>query len=401
VLRVLVLTSRYPDKVRPGAGGFVEQQTLALAALSGTTVEVVAPIAIPPFPLSLRSLHSRLAMLPGEEMWNGLRVHRPRYRYVPAFPELGPASMARRLLPLLHDIRRRFEFDVIAAQFFWPEAPAAAHLAFALQVPLSIKGRGPDVLMWTGRKRPLRMMREAARAADGLLSVSRSLRRDMIALGIGDDRIEVHYTGLDRNLFIPQDRIAAKAALGISGPLLLSAGNLVSRKGHLLVLDTLKHLEGVTLMIAGDGPEGERIHQRAIDLGVGDRVVFLRMVAQADLPALYAAADLTVHAASLEGFANVRVESLACGTPVVTTAAGGADELIDRPAAGAIVPADAEAMANAIRDILDRPPPQETVTPSAERFSWEANASQLRDHLAALVRSRRASGQNPTLDALV
>jgi glycosyltransferase involved in cell wall biosynthesis len=385
MLRALILTSRFPDSVRPGAGNIVERTVLALAARPGVEVEVVAPIGLPPFPLSLLRRHSRLRAVPREEMWKGLKVRRPRYPTFPYVPELAPRSLVRTLLPLLRGMRSGFPFDVLAAQFFWPEGPAAVALGRRLGVPVSVKGRGPDVESWAKRRGAGRMIVEAGRGADGLLAVNADLKRRMAALGMPGERIAVHYTGVDRALFRPGDRAAEKARLGIDGPLLLSVGNLIPRKGHLLVLEALRHLPRATLIVAGGGPDYGRLSERAEALGLGGRVRLAGLVPHRDMPALYTAADVTVHAASVEGFANVRVESLACGTPVVTTAPGGADELIAERCAGRIVAGNPGAIAAAVRELIGNPPAAASVAATVERFSWERNAAEMEAHLRALA----------------
>lgn len=258
MLRVLVLSSRFPDPVRPNAGNIVERTILALAARPGVEVEVVAPIGRPPFPLSLLRRHARFRPLARMETWKGLRVERPFYPTFPYWYELAPRSLARTLLPRLRETRRRFPFDVLAAQFFWPEGPAAVALGEKLGVPVSVKGRGPDVESWAKRRGAGRMIVEAGRRADGLLAINADLKRQMAALGMPEERIAVHYTGLDRTLFRPGDRAAEKARLGVEGPLLLSVGNLIPRKGHALVVEALSRTPGATLLIAGTGPDLER-----------------------------------------------------------------------------------------------------------------------------------------------
>jgi glycosyltransferase involved in cell wall biosynthesis len=115
-------------------------------------------------------------------------------------------------------------------------------------------------------------------------------------------------------------------------------------------------------------------------------VRFLGVQPHDALPALLAAADVMVLPTASEGLANVWVEALACGTPVVTCDVGGAREAIDRPEAGRLVGRDADAVAAAVRALLADPPAQADVRKAAERFSWKRNGDELFDHLSSLVR---------------
>ena len=386
MLRVLTLATLFPNGARPTFGVFVERQTCALAARGDVEVEVVAPVGLPVWPLSRHPHYAPLRALPVSEIRDGLAVHRPRYR---VWPRLGRAGTARRmaatLLPALREIRARFPFDVIDAEFFWPDGPAAMHLAKALGVPFSIKARGSDIHLWGARPAIARQIVEAGRAAAGLLAVSAALKRDMAALGLPEDRIRVHRTGIDLALFRPADRAAAKAALGVSGPLLVTVGNLLPRKGQALAIEALKAIEGATLILAGEGPDRGRLEALVRDRGLEGRVRFLGAQPHAALPALLAAADVMVLPTVSEGLANAWVESLACGTPVVTSDVGGAREVIAHPAAGRLVPRDATAIAAAIAELLADPPAQADVRKAAEGFSWDRNGAELAAHLRALV----------------
>jgi len=383
MLRVLTLATLFPNGLRPTLGVFVERQTRALAARLDVEVRVVAPVGLPAWPLSLHPHYAPLRGLPLCEDWNGLRVHRPRYRVWPKFGTAGTARrMAAALLPVLQEIRADFPFDVIDAEFFWPDGPAAALLAEALGVPFSIKARGSDIHVWGIRPDTGAQILAAGRKADGLLAVSGAIREDMIALGMPAEAIRVHHTGLDLDAFKPVDRAAAKTALGVSGPLLVTAGGLSVRKGQDLAIEALKEIPGATLILAGDGPDRARFEALAKALPVR----FLGVRPHAELPGLLAAADVMVLPTVSEGLANVWVEALACGTPVVTTDVGGAPEVIDRPAFGRLVPRDPAAIAAAVNAILADPPAQEAVREGALRFNWERNGAELAAHLSRLVR---------------
>lgn len=377
-LRVLVLSTSYPDSDRPRSGEVTERQTRRLADLEDIEVEVVAPLARYPFPLSLLS-GGQARERSGR--WNGLAVHRPSFTVVPKLRHLDARLLAQRLRPLLRRLRRRFPFDVIAAQYFWPDGPAAARLARALRLPFSIKARGPDLLGPARRPRIRPQLIAAARAAGGLLSVSGGLKAEMVKLGMAGERIEIHYTGADRDLFRLRDRAEAKAALGLDGPVLLISGNIVPRKGQLKALEALALVPGATLLVAGRGPDLARLESRISELGLENRVRLLGLVDHEAMPLLNAAADVSVLPTTGEGLANAWVDSLACGTPVVTTDVCGAREAIDRPEAGRIVADDPAAIAAAIREILADPPAPEAVAGAADKFDWERNARELASHL--------------------
>ena len=244
-----------------------------------------------------------------------------------------------------------------------------------------MKARGSDIHYWGARPGIGQQIVAAGRAAGGLLAVSGALRDDMAALGMPGERIRVHHTGIDLEAFRPVDRTAARAALGVSGPLLVTAGALLERKGQALAIEALKRLPGATLLLVGDGPDRGRLER----LAEGLPVRFLGTRPHAELPALLAAADVMVLPTRSEGLANVWVEALACGTPVVTCDVGGAREVFDHPACGRLVPRDPAAIADAVSDLLAEPPSPEAVRKGAMRFSWERNGAELAAHLRTLA----------------
>jgi glycosyltransferase involved in cell wall biosynthesis len=385
MLRVLTLSSLFPTAARPTFGLFVERQTLGLAALADVEVEIVSPVGLPPWPLSLHPHYAERSGLPEQEEWKGIIVHRPRFRAWPKLGGRGAAdAVARALLPMLRDLRARFAFNVIDAEFFWPDGPAAMTLARALDVPFSIKARGSDIYDWSARPGIGEQIVAAGRAADGLLAVSAPLRDHMIALGMPPDRIRVHHTGVDHDRFKPAERAPAKSALGVAGPLLATVGWLVAGKGHRLTLAALERIPAATLLVIGDGPERGALEAQARTRGLADRVRFLGNRPHSDLPALLAAADALVLPSASEGLANAWVEALACGTPIIISDAGAAREVVDRPEAGRIVKRDARSIAEAVKAVLADPPAPEEVRKSALRFSWERNSRELLEHLSKL-----------------
>lgn len=381
MLRVVTLSSLFPDATRPNFGVFVERQTLGLAAHPDVELTVVAAVGVPPWPLTRHHHYRALATLPARETWKGVKVYRPRFLAVPGTGgRFHAVALARAVRPILDQLA----FDVIDASFFFPDGVAAASLGRRYGVPVSIKARGADIHHWGKAHATASQVREAGRTANGLLAVSEAMAGDMVALGL--PRPRVHHTGVDLDRFAPVERVGAKKDLGIDGPLVVSVGALIPRKGHEIVIDAVARLPGVTLVIAGDGPERAALLAQVARLGLADRVRLFGSVPHDDLPRLIAAADVTALASSSEGLANAWVEALACGTPIVVPDAGGAREVVTGPAAGRIVARDASAFAAALADLLANAPAQLETRRHAEHFTWAANTAGLYDHLRGLVR---------------
>ncbi len=386
MLRVLTLSTLFPDASRANFGVFVERQTLGLAVHPGVEVKVVAPVGLLSWPLTRHGRYRDLARLPKRERWKGLDVLRPRFLALPATQgRFHAAALTRALVPVLDRLRGEFPFDVIDASFFFPDGVAAVALGGRYDVPVSIKARGADIHHWGRAHATAGQVLRAASAADGLLAVSASMREDMAALGIPRERVRVHHTGVDLDRFAPGDRAVLKAGLGVAGRLVVSVGALIPRKGHGVVIEAMARVPGATLLIAGEGPERPRLE--ALARSLGDRVRLLGSVPHTDLPRLFAAADVAALASSSEGLANAWVEALACGTPIVITDAGGAREVVTTPEAGRVVARTPDAFAGAIAELLADPPDAAAVRRSAERFTWASNTAALYEHLAGLVRS--------------
>ena len=380
MLRVLTLSTLFPDASRPRFGPFVERQTIGLAAHPDVELRVIAPLGIPPAPVGLHPKYRPLRALPLHERWNGLEVYRPRYAHIPGVGgRFDGAALARALLPLLKSIREEFAFDVIDASFFFPDGPAAAKLGKDLDVPVSIKARGGDIHFWGSKPVIREQILESARDAAGVLAVSAALKAVMVAMGMAADKIRLHYTGVDLALFTPLPREPRNA------PLIVCVGNLLERKGQGLLLETISLISGATLNLIGDGPDRAALAAKAQALGVADRVQFIGSIAHAEMAQWLAKADVMALPSASEGLANAWVEALACGTPLVITDVGGAREVVDRPEAGHLVPPDPAAFASAIRDLFDHPRDPAAVRAAAERFTWEANSEALYAHLASLV----------------
>ena len=394
--RVLSLSTLYPNDANPRFGTFVARSLEALQRETDWEVTVVNPIGLPPLPRRLLPARYRiLAEVAHDGSENGVFVHRPRFALLPAIGgRFNPPAIARAVLPLARELHRKSPFDCVDAQFFYPDGPAAARIAKALGLPLSIKARGADIHFWGGKSYARTAMIESARQAAGLLSVCEALAQDMAALGLPSEKIAIHYTGLDRDRFRPFDharlrsRLAEEFGIPIEDrkPLLATVGALIPRKGQRLVIEALAALPDTRLLLIGKGTDEAELRALAGELGLADRVHFLGSLDHDLLPLVLSAADAMVLPSSSEGLANAWVEALACGTPLVITDAGGAREVVDGPDAGIIVAREADAIADGIRLVLSRQASPQTVAAKADRFDWRVNGRTLGAYYDRIIR---------------
>jgi glycosyltransferase involved in cell wall biosynthesis len=319
-----------------------------------------------------------------EERRGGVRVLHPRWLSVPligmrAAPWLLYRASARALARLLAEGAR---FDAIDAHYFYPDGVAASWLGRRFGLPVVITARGSDVTQFPDFPGPRRLILQAASEAGAVITVSAGLRDALVALGADAGKITVLRNGVDLSMFQPHDRLAARRALGAAdgARLLVSVGALIPRKGHDRTIAALALLPGWQLLIAGEGPERGRLAALARQLGVADRLRLLGAWPHGDLAALYSAADLSVLASAREGWANVLLESMACGTAVVASPIPGNPEVVQSPAAGLIADENSAAgIARAVRRWEADPVARTETRAYAERFGWaQTSAGQLK-----------------------
>ncbi|MEW4448336.1 glycosyltransferase [Qipengyuania sp. JC766] len=395
--RALVLSTLYPNAHAPRFGTFVARSMEAVAACGDWDVTLFNPIGIPPI---VFGRYRPLAEAAVDGVEGGVDIHRPTFTLI---PRVGVASNARRIaqavLPLARAMHRDRPFDVVDAQFFFPEGPAAAQIADALGLPFTILGRGSDITYWGTRDFAREQMLYAAARADGLMAVSEALRRDMAGLGMDGGKIGIRYTGLDRDRFRPLGHTGLRTTLAQSlgvdlprgAPLFATVGSLDANKGQALVVEALETIREARLLLVGKGPDEDSLRRLAKERGVAERVHVLGTVDHDLLPVILSAADAMVLPSAREGLANAWIEALACGTPLVICDAGGAREIVTTRDAGLIVERRVDAIADGMRAILADPVPAERVAATVERFSWEATAGTVASHWERLTTRRGVS----------
>jgi glycosyltransferase involved in cell wall biosynthesis len=231
------------------------------------------------------------------------------------------------------------------------------------------------------------MTRLSARVAGAVVVPSEAVRRDVVRiLGLPPERVFAIPEAAGP-AFHPQDATAVSAVrrrYGLNGPFILSVGSLEPGKNRERLLEAFARLRarGLEHMLVvagqrawryeGEGPLAQR-------LGLAESVRFLGHVPQADLPALYSAAEIFAFPSLYEGFGLPTLEAMACGTPVVASNVSAVPEVVG-DAAIQVSPLDVEALADAmerlLRDERLRDELRERGLKRAAGFSWEKTARQ-------------------------
>ena len=390
-MKIVTFGTLYPDSTRPHHGVFVEHRLLHLLKLGGIEARVVAPVPWFPLKSPVFGEYASFAAVPEREVRSGVEVSHPRFVTI---PKIGMSWQPRALAAAGESALRKlaaqgFDCDLIDAQYFYPDGVAAIRLGAKLGKPVVITARGTDVNLIPQYPGPRRMIQDAASRAAGIVTVCAALKDALVELGVAADRVTVLRNGVDLDAFRPVDRAEARRALGFARPTLLTVGHLIPRKGVDIAIRALANLPDCDLAIVGAGPEEASLRALASSSGVADRVRFAGRIPQSDLKTWYTAADALVLASDREGWANVLLESMACGTPVIATNVWGNPEVVTAPEAGVLMRARTpEALVEAASALLASPPDRAATRRYAERFGWDETARGLKALFGSILDRR-------------
>jgi glycosyltransferase involved in cell wall biosynthesis len=383
---LVVFSALFPSAARPGAGLFIRERMFRVA--QHRPLAIVSPQPWFPGQSLIRLLRPGYRpQAPALEIQQGIRVYHPRFLSVPGLlRQFDGWSMALASFWLMRRLKRQGA-QLIDAHFAYPDGEAATRLGCWLDLPVTVTLRGTEVPHSTNpvlRPRLSRTLEAAAR----VFSVSDSLRRLAIELGAAAEKTEVVGNGVDTARFHRVDRTAARSRYGLSekAQVLVSVGALVERKGMHRVIDCLpelinRHADLHYLIVGGASPEGDNraeLTAQVARLGLAGRVHFLGALQPDELKWALSASDVFVLATRNEGWANVFLEAMACGLPVVATDVGGNAEVVCRDELGSIVPfGDANALLQALDVSLNKKWDRSAIVDYAQANQWDKRVAQL------------------------
>ena len=378
--RLIIFSSLFPNATQQTAGLFIRERMFRV----GKKLPIVVVSPKPWFPGQglIRKFRPHYRPLPARtESQAGVEVLFPRFLAFPGIMRrLDSLFMALASYFTLRRLQAR-GFNFIDAHFAYPDGHAAQRLGRWLGMPVTITLRGTEVPQ-SRNPALVPKLRQVFRDADKIITVSDSLRQLAYSLGLAEERGQVVGNGVDTDRFTPAPRAEARQRFNLpeAAKVLITVGGLVERKGFHRVIACLpalleKHADLHYLIVGGPCPEGDMtqaLKEQVAALGLNDRVRFLGSISPDDLKWPLSAADIFVLSTRNEGWANVILESMACGVPVVATDVGGNAEVVSSPELGAIVPFDDQtALTTALSAALSRQWNAQAIRRYAEENSWE------------------------------
>ena len=398
---ILVYSSLFPHQGQPNAGVFIRERMFRVAK----TLPMVVVVPVPWFPFQglLRYLRPHFRPIaPRYARQNGVDVYFPRYLCFPGIlKHLDGILMALGSYRIVRKLLKERSIDLIDSHFAYPDGFAAVHIGKWFGLPVTITLRGTELRM--SKSKPLRVrMLQALAGATRIFSVADSLKQLVGRYGADTTKIVVVGNGVDIDKFAAVPSVEARQMLDLKelDKVLVSIGGIVPRKGYHRVIEVMPTLikEFPTLkylIVGGAGPEGD-YRQDLLEqiglLGLNEHVFLVGPKPSGELKYILSAADLFVLATENEGWANVFLEAMACGLPVVTTRVGGNAEVVVDERLGSLVDLDSSPqLADAIRHALYREWDKDFIVEYAKKNSWDdrvetllVNFRELTSHTSAV-----------------
>lgn len=378
--RLVVFCSLFPSSAQPNSGVFIRERMFRVG--EQLPITVVSPVAWFPLQGFIRLYKPGFRPQPPKfELQQSVEVYYPRFISIPGlFKQWDGFMMALGALPVMLRLKRKHRFNLIDAHFAYPDGYAATWLGKWFKVPVTITLRGTEVSL---SKFPVRKNRivSALQRARKIFSVADSLKRHVVALGVDPGKIRVVGNGVDTDKFHPIDPADARKRLALpdNAKALISVGGLVDRKGYHRVIEVMPLLlnefpDLIYLIVGGACAEGnnrKKLEQQVADLNLENHVRFLGPLPSEQLKLPLSAADVFVLSTANEGWANVFLEAMACGLPVITTDVGGNSEVVNDSSLGTIIPfGDASALKIALTDALNKKWNKQAIRRYAEQNAW-------------------------------
>lgn len=388
-MNVLFVSLTFPDAISPERGTY--NLELCAALQRQHQVRVIAPRNWHEWMKAIRA-GKRYTASPATRD-QGLRVEYPVFWYL---PRVQPQMLGRALWKSIRGSVRRitndFKPDVVISYWAYPDADGGLQIARQFDIPSIIIAGGSDVLLLPKQPGWAPAVRRVLAQSSMVTTVSDGLRRAALDLGVPPERARTIRQGINAKVFHPDDKAVARRTLGLAADdeTLVWVGRMVPVKNLDMLIDAVKQLvpqrPRLRLHVIGDGPERKRLGARVAAEGLTHAVRLEGAIGHDRLPDWYRAADAVVLSSHSEGLPNVLRESLACGTPFVSTDVGDIGEIAEPTFSRLVASGDAAAFAAAIVEILT--PGYAEAAAQYQPRSWHESAEEFSELFRDLVGDR-------------
>jgi glycogen synthase len=383
-VKALLLTREYPPHIYGGAGVVVGQLAEALSRLM--------PVEVRCFGERAATESTEQIALRGYTPWDRVGPGRDKPLYAPALETLSIAlAMAR---------------DPVDAQVAhahtWYADMAGLWIRMLHRIPLCVTLHSMEPLrpwkadqLGSGYLLSSWIEKTAVEAADRVIAVSRRMRVDILEhFQVDPAKVVVIHNGIDPDRFRRTQARDALARRGVREPYVLFVGRITDQKGIFHLLAAAPKLPpGVQVVLCASAPDTPEIEARLKRvLPEHPNVVWIgEMVPVSEVVQLYSHAAVFVCPSVYEPFGLINLEAMACETPVVASAVGGIVEVVEDGKTGVLVePAQPEALAAAIRGLLEDPARGRAMGRAGRlrveaQFSWRSVAERTREVYAATI----------------
>jgi len=384
----------FPNPAMPHFGIFVLRRLKA--AQKYADISVIHPVPYFPGATTLAKYRYRRE-IPAHYTIEDIDVSAPRYLSIPGICK--PIDGHTMSWAVRKECKTPFEYNLIDAQLAFPDGYSAALLSARFNVPFVVTLRGHDINVLPSLPVRGKLVREVLRRASRIMGVSQSLIDEAILLGADPEKCEAIPNGVSLDLFFSRDKKTSQKSLNLDPDFryIISVGHLIERKGHHLIIEALallrkeEQFRNLKLVIVGsesiEGNYNREIEETIDSHKMREHVILAGSVPQEKLGLWYAASECLCLASSKEGWANVLLESLACGRPVVATRVWGTPEVITENLHGVLVERTVESIHRGLATLLSTTWDSEVLASRARDFTWDKSGFRLAENYQMALRN--------------
>ena len=393
-MKILFISETFPDAAHPACGTY--NLALCRELARDHSVRVISPRSW------MDVVKGRRFKADSSVLASGLQVLYPTRWYTPGCGQsLYGGQMWWSIRSALRTLTHDWKPDAVLSYWAHPDGECGLRAGQMFNAPSAVIVGGSDVLLLPKDRVRGDCVRRVLRESDTVITVSDGLRDACLQLGIPDERVRTIRQGIDPATFYQGSQAEARSRLGLSlkpgETLAVWVGRMVGLKRVDVLIRACRQLKDrgqqVRVCLLGEGPSRSAWEQLATAEGVADQIQFRGPVGHDRLADWYRAADFTVLCSESEGLPNVLRESVACGTPFVSTDVGSIREIAEPQFAELVPVNDVEALARGIESVISG-----THSLAAKRFvprSWVETAHDTQVLFEELIAERNAQGLQP------